>query len=48
MDGWIDECCNECMALCDDYYVNENGELVCACDECHVNKWRMEHDADNR
>lgn len=26
--------CYECTALGDDYYIDENGDLVCACDDC--------------
>ena len=33
--------CYECTAYGDDYYVNENGELVCACDKCSVNPRRV-------
>lgn len=29
--------CYECTANGDDYYVNENGEYVCRCDECPNN-----------
>lgn len=28
--------CYECTGYGDDYFVDENGELVCACDECWV------------
>lgn len=26
--------CYECQAYGDDYYVDDDGELVCACDGC--------------
>ena len=29
--------CYECTGLGDDYYFDEDGELVCACDECVCN-----------
>lgn len=28
--------CYECEANGNDYYCNEKGELVCACDECYL------------
>ena len=30
--------CGECRAYGDDYYQDDNGEMVCACDECWVNE----------
>ena len=30
--------CYECQGYGDDYYWDENGELVCACDECPWNE----------
>ena len=38
--------CYECQGYGDDYYMDENGELVCACDDCTVVK-RMEEDDEN-
>ena len=32
----MDEFCYECGAYGDDYYVDDNGELVCACDDCPI------------
>ena len=29
--------CYECRGLGDDYYVSEDGELVCFCDDCPCN-----------
>ena len=26
--------CYECQGYGDDYYIDDDGELVCACDEC--------------
>lgn len=26
--------CYECTGLGDDYYYDENGDLICYCDEC--------------
>ena len=34
-DGY--EYCYECSGLGDDYYIDEDGELVCACAECSMN-----------
>ena len=28
--------CYECEGYGDDYYIDENGDLVCACDDCWV------------
>lgn len=28
------EVCYECTGYGDDYYANEDGEMVCACDNC--------------
>lgn len=30
------EICYECSGYGDDYYLNDDGELVSACDECWV------------
>lgn len=30
--------CVECSSYSDDYYENEEGELVCRCPECPMNK----------
>ncbi len=29
--------CYECTGYGDDYYEDENGDLVCACDDCPFN-----------
>ena len=29
--------CYECTGYGDDYYLDDEGELVCACDECFNN-----------
>jgi len=31
-DEW--EMCDECKANGDDYYLDENGEMICACADC--------------
>lgn len=36
MSKW-DYVCYECTGNGDDYYVDENGELVCRCNECPLN-----------
>ena len=36
--------CDECKSLGDDYYVNENDEVVCACDNCPNNNLRWDDD----
>lgn len=32
-----DDICYECTGYGDDYYLDGDGELVCACDDCPVN-----------
>ena len=34
--------CYECRGLGDDYYLDENGELVSACDGCPNNEIQIE------
>jgi len=41
MDDYND-ICYECGGYGDDYYYDDDGELVCACDECWVTKMREE------
>ena len=38
--------CYECTGYGDDYYMDEKGELVCACDKCFNNpaNWDDEDD----
>jgi len=31
--------CYECMAYGDDYYLNDEGELECRCEECPFNPY---------
>ena len=47
LDDWFDDYdwCYECQGYGDDYYFDENGELVSACDDCpHKNAWRNDDD----
>lgn len=30
--------CYECQGYGDDYYIDDQGELVCACDDCWCNR----------
>ena len=39
-----DEICFECTGYGDDYYLDDDGELVPACPECWVTKERMKSD----
>ena len=40
MTVWDDyDWCDECTALGDDYYFDDNGELVSACDGCVHNEF---------
>lgn len=41
-----DDICYECEGYGDDYYINEDGELVCACDEFWVRKRDDDYDND--
>ena len=41
MDDYND-ICYECGGYGDDYYYDDDGELVCACDECWVTKMQEE------
>ena len=36
--------CDECKGLGDDYYVDENGEMVCVCDGCILNPLAWDDD----
>lgn len=33
-----DDICYECTGYGDDYYMNEDGDIVCACHECPIMK----------
>jgi len=37
-----DDRCYECTGYGDDYYMDENGEWVSACDDCVWNEWGMD------
>ena len=43
-DTTIDDFCYECTGYGDDYYIDENGELVCACDDCPFNIHNKENE----
>lgn len=36
--SYKNETCYLCNLLGDDCWIDENGELVCKCDDCHVNR----------
>ena len=38
-----DDLCYECSGLGDDYFINEEGEMECACPTCPI-RLRMEDD----
>lgn len=38
--------CYECTGYDDDYYINEDGELVCYCGECPHNESNRDDDWD--
>ena len=49
-DDWERYCadkCYECSAYGDDYYTDENGELVSACSDCSYNSSNWEDDWDD-
>lgn len=35
---YYEDHCYECTGYGDDYYVDDDGELVCACDGCFFNE----------
>lgn len=39
-----DEICYECTGYGDNWCIDEDGELVCACDECFVAEMEGEDD----
>lgn len=39
-----DEICYECRGLGNDYYVDEDGELIFACEDCYFNRYRAERE----
>ena len=45
-DEELYDVCYECTGYGDDYYYDDDGELVCACDGCWVTRERMK-DADS-
>lgn len=36
-ENYYADMCYECQGYGDDYYVDDQGELVCACDDCPFN-----------
>lgn len=43
MDEWDElDYCYECTGYGDDYYVDEEGELICRCPECPFNPARVD------
>lgn len=46
MDDFDYDYCCECTALGDDYYINEDGDLVSACDDCPYNESNRDDDWD--
>ena len=38
--------CYECSGYGDDYYTDENGDLVSACYGCPFYEWEEEHETD--
>lgn len=46
MDDFDYDHCYECRGYGDDYYINDDGELVSACDDCHYNESNRDDDWD--
>lgn len=42
-----DDVCYECSGYGDDYFINDDGELECACPTCPFNKNRFDDDWDD-
>lgn len=38
MEDWDYDYCYECRGYGDDYFINDDGELVSACDDCAIMK----------
>ena len=36
--------CYECRGYGDDYYMDENGDLICYCPECPFNPFKEENE----
>lgn len=43
-DDWDDDCCYECAAYGDDYFINKDGELECRCPTCFMNPLHSDND----
>lgn len=43
-DDWDDDYCWECQGYGDDYFINDDGELECACSTCWRNPNRDDWD----
>lgn len=43
-DDYGDDYCYECTGYGDDYYIDENGELVSACTDCPFNSANIEQE----
>lgn len=43
-DDYYEYHCYECTGYGDDYYVDDDGELVRACDDCCFNEYRGDGD----
>lgn len=39
-----DDYCYECTGYGDDYYLDDDGELVSSCPGCPFNKWEGDYD----
>lgn len=45
-DDWYDYC-DECRIYGDDYYVDENGEWIDACENCSMNTENIQNKGSN-
>ena len=39
MEPPYEDYCYECKGYCDDYYIDDDGELKCRCSECQYGDW---------
>ena len=46
MEPPYEDYCYECKGYGDDYYINDDGELVCNCPECPYFEMEIEHEND--
>ena len=46
MEPPYEDYCYECKGYCDDYYIDDDGEMKCRCPECPYFEGGEEHETD--